>query len=273
MHWMKKRLSFLLALVLICLLSACTQTNQETSAEETAAALPELRIGVDILKPFFYLDEKGAYAGIDAEIATEVCERAGYTPVFVKIPWSERDTYLEDGRVDCLWTAFIQNGRENDYLWTEPYLNSKLAAIVDKRCPDHKLRDFKNKVAVRAGSMAEEWFRTNSASGCGIYACGTFEMAKTAFIKGYAGALAGHEIVLRQITEEFPGTYRFLSGEMLSVQLGVAFDKADDTGRCQAISDAIHAMKQDGTLTALAEKYGMTVPDGEGGSIHAASDQ
>lgn len=274
MHWAKKFVSFLLLLaVLLCLLAACAQTSQEDRAAATASGLPELRIGVDTLKPFFYLDETGAYAGIDAEIATEACQRAGYTPVFVEIPWSERDTYLADGRVDCLWTAFIQNGRENDYLWTEPYLDSKLAAIVDERCPDHSLQDFKNKVAVRAGSKAEDWFREAAASDAGIYACGTFSMAQTAFVKGYAGALAGHEAVLRQILEETPGVCRFLSDEMLPVHLGVAFDKVDGTGRCQAISDAIHAMKQDGTLAALAEKYGMTMPDEEGGSTDAASEQ
>ena len=276
MHGVKKRLSFLLPLVLIVLLSACVQTNQETSPENTASDLPELKIGVDTLKPFFYLDENGAYAGIDAEVATEACRRAGYTPVFTEIPWSERSAYLSSGRVDCLWTAFIEDGREEDYLWSTSYLYSKLAVIVDEQCPDQSLQDFRSKVAVRAGSRAEEMFRNGDGLDAEIYSCGTFDMAKTAFIKGYAGALAGHEIVLRQIMENAPGIYRFLSDEMMPVRLAVAFDKADDTGRCQAISDAICTMKQDGTLTSLAENYQLDQPgqnDQEGGTPHAEADE
>ena len=207
MHGMKKWLFFLLPLVLVGLLAACGPTSQEKGSDEEAeaSALPVLRIGVDELKPFFYLDESGAYAGADEEVAAEACRRAGYTPQFVVVPWSERDTYLENGSVDCLWTAFIQDGREDDYLWTEPYLDSKLAAIVDQESPEQNAESLRCSVAVRAGSKAEDLFRSNNTLEAGIYACGTFEMAKTAFIKGYAGALAGHEIVLRQVKEDNPG--------------------------------------------------------------------
>lgn len=260
----------LLSLLLVGLLCACQSAEQ---GEESAASdQPSLTIGVDMLKPFFYLDENGAYAGIDAEIATEVCRRAGYTPVFVNIPWSERDEYLEDGTVDCLWTAFIQNDREDAYLWTETYLDSQLAALVDERCPDKSIQEFRSKVAVRAGSMSEELFRDNENPEIGIYSCGTFNMAETAFIKGYAGALAGHKIVLQQLLDENGEKYRFLSDEIMEVQLGVAFDKQDTTGRCQAISDSIHAMKQDGTLDTLAQKYGLTGADQEGGDANAADE-
>lgn len=71
--------------------------------KETASdsELPELKIGVNDLKPFFYTDENGSYAGIDADIATEACRRAGYKPDFVKISWADMESCLKDGSVDC----------------------------------------------------------------------------------------------------------------------------------------------------------------------------
>lgn len=264
MPWNKKLALALLPLALLCLLCACQQRDAEAAAD-----LPTLRIGVDTMKPFFYLDTSGTYAGVDAEAAAEACRRAGYTPQFLDIPWNERDEYLESGKVDCLWTAFIRDGREDEYLWTESYLNSELTALVDMCCPDKSLQGFRAKVAVRAGSMAEVLFQDNTNPEAGLYTCGTFDMAKTAFIKAYAGALAGHKIVLQQIMAEAPGEYRFLSDETMPVHLAVAFAKEDTTGRCQAISQALHSMKQDGTLDALAERYGLPGSSGEGGTADA----
>ena len=86
--------------------------------------------------PYFYTDENGNFAGIDAEIATEACRRAGYSPDFIKINWDNRDQYLQNGTVDCLWTAFIKDGKEDSYLWTDTYLQSNLRVIIGKNSPE-----------------------------------------------------------------------------------------------------------------------------------------
>ena len=56
---------------------------------------------------------------------------------------------------------------------------------------------------------------------------------------------------------------------MMPVPLGVAFAKDDTTGRCQALSDAIQSMRKDGTLAAIAEKYGLALTSEKGESSHA----
>ena len=191
-------LSVLAAAGVLC---ACQQSpSTNTQADQFDQALPVLKIGVDTLRPFFYIDENGTCAGIDAEIAAEACRRAGYQPDFIEIPWSDRDKNLQNGTVDCLWSAFIKNGREDDYLWTDPYLQSDLRAIVDAKSPDQDLDGLNSGpgMAVRAGSKIEEFLfsRAEGRPALHIYSCGTFEMAETAFVKGYTGALGGHEAVL-----------------------------------------------------------------------------
>lgn len=236
---------------------AC-QPSVPQAETEVESELPELKIGVDILKPFFYKNENGDYTGIDADIAQEACKRAGYTPDFIEITWSNRDTYLDEERVDCLWNAFIKDGREDSYRWTDAYLQSNLRAIVDNKSPDKNVESLPGNagMAVRVGSKIEEFLKgADDRPSIKIYACGTFEMAETAFVKGYIGALGGHEVVLQKVMENYPGQYRFLDGSILSANLGVAFRKNDTSEHCEKINDALNDMKEDGTITAIFEKY------------------
>ena len=257
----RKIFSVLLLLVLlIYALCACQQSDFQNETESTADSdLPELKIGVDILRPFFYKDENGDYAGIDADIASEACQRAGYRPKFVIVSWSDRDNYLENGNADCLWSAFIKNGREDLYHWTDTYLQSNLRAITDIKNPDKNasLSSIHKGIAVRAGSRIEDLLLQDTLSrpSIQVYSCGTFEMAETAFIKGYVGALGGHEAVLQEIINNYPGLYRFLDGSLMTASLGVAFSKDDTSDHYDHINNAIRAMKKDGTITAIYEKY------------------
>lgn len=225
--------------------------------------MPQLRIGVDNLKPFFYVDHNGDYAGIDADIAKEACRRAGYEPVFTEVAWDERDQYLENGDLDCLWTAFIMDGREERYNWTESYLDSDLAVLVEKNAPDKSVEEFQGPggVAVRAGSRAEELFlkleHANGGQPESIYSCGTFSMAMTAFVKGYANGLAGHRIVLQQLVDSNPGEYKYLEESWQRVHLGVAFSKEQDTAQHDRINEALLEMKADGSIRKIAKQYGM----------------
>ena len=269
-----KRCHSLLLLFLLagmcCFITACNNkqgiaqqstAKKDTLKKEEGKSLPKLKIGVDILEPFCYVDENGDYVGIDIAIAKKACEKAGYQPVFVEIPWDEKDTYLKEGKIDCLWGAFSIDGREDKYLWTDYYLESKLGAMAERRSPAKSLKDFKGPsgIAVRAGSKVEEVLLENSNSFDSntqkVYSCGTFSMAKTAFIKGYADALACHKVVLHQIMSENPGLYRYLDGTIMIVHLGVAFDKEAEDGKCEAINKELREMKKDGIISEIVGKY------------------
>lgn len=258
-------LLFFLLAGLCCFMTACNSkqgiTEQGTAKKTNSKALPELKIGVDILEPFCYVDENGEYVGIDIDIARKACEKAGYQPVFIEIPWDEKDTYLKERKIDCLWNAFSIDGREDKYLWTDSYLESKLGAIAERRSPAKSLKNFKGPggIAVRAGSKTEEILLENPNSfnpnTQKVYSCGTFSMAKTAFVKSYADALACHKVVLHQIMVDNPGLYQYLEGTIMTVHLGVAFDKEAEDGKYKAINKEIIKMKKDGTISKIVQKY------------------
>ena len=253
----KKFISAVFVLTMALALGACQQVKT-SSKTMGSPELPELKIGVTMLNPFFYVDENGDYSGIDAEIAAEACSRAGYQPAFIEISWSDRDESLQDNNVDCLWSAFVKNGREDSYLWTDTYMQSNLRAITDLRSPDHDLSTIKGHggMAVRAGSKLENiLLNSPELPTLQVYSCGTFEMAETAFVKGFAGALGGHELVLQQVINTYPDLYRFLDGTILTADLGVAFRKDSTSESYQKINDALDAMKEDGTIEKILEKY------------------
>ena len=251
---------FLLLTLMACLLCACQSSDIQNQTETVDDSdLPELKIGVDVLEPFFYTDENGNYAGIDADIAAEACKRAGYKPHFIQLSWSDRDNYLQDGNVDCLWSAFIKDGREDLYHWTDTYLQSNLRAIVDVKSPDKNtdVSMLSKGMAVRAASKIEDLLLQDAVKRpeIQIYSCGTFEMAEAAFIKGYVGALGGHEVVLQKIMDNHPGLYRFLDGSLITANLGVAFRLDDNSDHYTKINTIIQEMKADGTITQIFEKY------------------
>lgn len=268
----RRVLAFVLLLAVLFALGACRQPNNADDAG-TDIELPELKIGADILKPFFYVDENGDYAGVDAELAEEACRRAGYRPCFVTVSWSDRDTYLQDRSIDCIWSAFIKNGREDAYLWTDTYLQSDLRMIEDVNGPKQDISSVGGHggIAVRAGSKLEELMlgHSDSLEPVQIYSCGTFEMAETAFVKGYASALGGHELVLADMIDHYPGQYRFMDGSILTADLGVAFRKDDTSGPYGEINAALREMKADGTISSIYEKYVSELSASEEGSDHA----
>ena len=241
----------------------CGCQYAEKSKETADSALPELKIGDSRIRPFFYKDENGDYTGIDVEIAEQVCKEAGYQPVFVEIPSGEKLQYLQSGKVDCLWAAYAPKDVADDgFQWTQVYRESNIGIMVGENCPDDRLENLKSNggIAVVAGSKTEEILieqiqKTAGNEKQNIYSCGSFEQAETAFIKGYAGALAGDEVVLKQIMHEYPDSYRMLSDKLETIQLRVAFGKNTDPTYAQKINQAIQKINQEGTVSKIIKQY------------------
>lgn len=257
---MKDRIRKLLTgmlLVVLCVGILCACTSRESDRSDSTADLPQLKIGVDTLEPFYSIDGNGNPVGIDAEIALEACRRAGYEPVFVPIIWDEKDTALADGTVDCLWNAFSEDGREDQYSWTVSYMESNLRVIVEAGTRDRTPKDLNHSlgIAVRAGSKVEEIFLNSTEPALPIYSCGSFDIAKTAFVKGYTSALACHEAVLQQMLNENPGLYRFLDGNLMTVHLGVAFSRNAPSAAYGSLDAALREMKEDGSLDEIVNRH------------------
>lgn len=80
--------------------------------------------------PYGYVDENGEYAGFDLELAAEVAKRNGWEINYVPINWDLKDAELSSGSIDCIWNGFTIEGRETQYLWTQPYMDNSQVFVV-----------------------------------------------------------------------------------------------------------------------------------------------
>lgn len=233
------------------LLSGCRTAQQEP--------LPQLIIGCDIYRPYCYIDEDGDMAGLNIEVAEEVCLRMGYEPVFRQIEWSERDALLESGSVDCLWSCIAIDGQEERYAWV-PYMMSRQVVAVLDDSPIYRLGDLEGKsVAVRVSTNAEKIFLEPQESGVpsveNVYCLTDMTDVVTALRNHYADACAGYAAAVREQLENSGVQYRLLEEDLSQAKLGVAFSRDGDPDLRGALGTALEEMRTDGTMKDILGKY------------------
>lgn len=249
-----KNFTVFLLISVIFLFSGCAENKKSENSE-----LPALTIGSDIYSPYFYVDDNGNFAGIDVEIATEACKRLKIKPKFKQITWQNKDSFLDDGLVDCLWGSFSMNGRENDYTWAGPYLHSRQVVVVNSSSDIHTFADLNGKnIAVQNASKSEKLFLTDSVDGVCVNKVYSFPSMTNVFAalkKGYVDAAAGHETAFRDYMKNINGDFRIIDGVLLASELGVAFKKDADNKTVEELSAVLDEMRRDGTIRSIIEKY------------------
>ena len=104
--------------------------------------------------PFGYQDDNGNYTGFDLDLAKEVCKRNNWTYVPQPIiDWNSKQLELDGGEIDCIWSEFTINGREDNYTWSEPYFNNTKVVIVKENSNISSISDLKGKtIEIQQGS-------------------------------------------------------------------------------------------------------------------------
>ena len=247
------------------LLSACrTEDKTAVSSEKTIV------IGYDPFDPYTYQDVNGDMAGIDVEIARQAFDRLGYEPVFKLINWEDKDIYLADGTVDCLWACFTMTDREDKYQWAGPYMYSRQMVAVRDDSDIYELSGLAGKrIAVQATGKAEMVFLNAADYGLPemerVFSLSTTDEMYAILRKGYVDAIAGHEGMLGKIVNDGTNTYRMLEESIYASELGVAFEKGTHEELARELTEILEAMKADGSIGQIAEKYGMDAEKTVGG--------
>ena len=260
---MRKR-SLLAAVLAVCLAVLCACSAPASSVPAAEDDRPVLNIGTTTFAPYFYTAEDGSYAGVDYEIALEACARMGYRSNFVLMDWANRDSALASGSIDCIWNCFIMTGREDEYQWAGPYLNSTVSVLVSADSNIQTISDLAGKtVALRVNSRLEDFFLTNEHAPA-LQTLATFSnmrSAFTAFGKGYASAFAEHTAALKQLIASNPDLYRILPDPLFTTAVGVGFAKDADSAVVDALDRALREMQTDGTIATIAQKYDLAEQD------------
>ena len=250
-----------LLLAAVCaaaLLTACGGAEKTALTGEDADR-PTVTVGCDAYPPFSYVDTDGNMTGVDVELAQEAFARMGYQSEFVLINWEEKKELLKSGEIDCIWSSFTMDGRETEYRWAGPYMQSHQVVAVNVDSDIYTLQDLENKVvAVQSTTKPEDIIRSHDGTLPQLRKVISTQKRDLIFVllcKGYADALAAHDTAIEEFMAETGLEFRILEEPLLTVGLGVAFDNDDTRGLDPALNEAFAGMRADGTTAKIVGKY------------------
>ena len=152
------------------------------------------------------------------------------------------------------------NGREDDYLWSEPYSNNTQVIMVKKDSGIAKLADLEGKkVGVQTATSAYDLLNDEEGQKALMDTFASLEVYETYTIginDLKAGAVDALAVDVTRANEAMAedDSFMLLEEELGSEVYGIGFRK-DDTELCGLINDALKALAADGTVDKIAENY------------------
>ena len=256
----KKISNILLAIFIVAtfMISLCSCKNETIIDDDDNRSV--ITIGSSDYPPFMDLDNNGNPTGIDVDILEEAFDRIGYDIRFVTISWENKDDLLKSNDIDCVTGGFTINGREDDYLWIGPYMNSNQIIVVNKGSGIDSLNDLNGKtIAVQSSSAAEtillERSNSNIPEDIQILSYEDNMLLFAALNSNYIDAFVADEPVVVQYMKDYETNFVILDEPLINASVGTAFALDGDAELCKKVNDAIDEMKKDGTLQEIIENY------------------
>lgn len=268
---MKKWLALLCALVMVFSLAACSSTpdtstpsgspSSDGSEPSDNTAKGTFTVGFDQnFPPYGYIGDDGEFTGFDLELAAEVAKRLNLELKLHPVDWDAKDMELSSGVIDCIWNGFTITGREDEYTWSDPYMDNNQVFVTTADSGITSFADLSGKtVAVQVDSTAQKALdkEENAELKASIGNLTTVPDYNTAFMDLEAGAvdaIAMDEGVAKfQIAgrgEEFLILEQVLAPE----QYAVGFNKGNTELRDQ-VQGVLMEMVEDGTFASISQKW------------------
>ena len=240
--------------------------ESEENGEETKQADGEdkasegtFTVGFDQdFPPMGFVGEDGEYTGFDLELAQETAKRMGLTYVAQPIAWDAKNMELESGNIDCIWNGFTMTGREDEYTWSEPYMENSQVVVVMEDSGIETLADLAGKIVeVQADSSAEAALKEMTDLTSTFGTLQTTPDYNTAFMDlemGSVDAIAMDVIVAGYQMQEREGNFKILDETLASEEYAIGFKKGN-TELCGKVQKTLEEMAEDGTMAEISKKW------------------
>lgn len=270
---MKKRLALMMALTVTAasLLTGCGGSSdgasdegsdsQDTSTAEFAekAEGDTFTVGFDQdFPPMGFVGEDGEYTGFDLELAQAVCDKMGWEFVPEPIAWDAKDAMLESGAIDCIWNGFTINGREDEYTWSDPYLDNSQVFVVRADSGIESAEDLAGKtVDVQTDSSAQAALEDNrelSSTFGNLQVIADYNTGFMELESGVVDAVAMDIVVASYQIESRDADFVILDDVISTEEYGVGFAKGNEAVRDQ-VQTALEELAADGTMAEISTKW------------------
>ena len=278
---MKRLVSAFLAGAMALSLAACggsASTSAAASASGSAAGSAsaaagsdldyikgkgKMVIGYTVYEPMNYTDADGNFTGFDTELATAVCEKLGVEPEFVEINWDTKVVELDAKSIDCIWNGMtLTDDIMQNTATTKAYAKNAQVVVVKDGTDYTSTADLVGKTVVaEAGSAGEAAIEGDENLAQADYVS---KSVQTDCLMEVAAGTADAAVLDLTLANAMIGEgtdYADLKivDELNAEEHGVAFRKGSDTAA--AVDEAFDALKADGAMQALADKYDLALAD------------
>lgn len=238
------------------------QAEEPAEQEESSEEKTTFTVGFDAeYPPYGYMDENGEYTGFDLELAQAVCDLEGWELVKTPISWDSKDVELESGTIDCIWNGFTMNGREDDYTWSDPYVDNSQVMVVAENSGIETFDDLAGKVVgVQAASAALQLLQDEEGQKALADTFGAlqeFADYNSAFVELQAGSVqaVAMDIGVAQYQIKTRGEgFKIMDEKLNSEKYAIGFKLGNEELRDKVNAD-LQTLLADGTFDELAEKY------------------
>lgn len=220
--------------------------------------------GITLFEPMNYYDENGELTGFETEFTKAVCEKLGVEAKFQEIEWDKKEIELNAKTIDAIWNGLtVTEERKENMGFSKSYVRNKQVVVIKA---DNKDK-YTDEASMAGASCAAE---SGSAGQTAI------ETSAVLSQNEFVGASAQKDVLL----EVKAGTVELgvLDYVMAKASIGEGTDYSDlmivegvelapeeyaigmrkgDTETIEKVNGAIDELVADGTLKALAEKYGL----------------
>lgn len=268
---MKKLLSLLMALTMVLALAACGTAKTDPAANQPQGESDlsyvqgngKLIIGYTDYAPMNYTDESGSFTGFDTELATLVCEKLGLEPEFVEINWDTKEVELNAKSIDCVWNGLtITPERQETMEITKPYVKNAQVVLMKADAAYENTASLIGKTVVaEQGSAGEETIQGDDNLKQATYVPKTMQTECLMEVKAGTADAAVLDLTLANTMTGEGTNYADLAilDRLAEENYGVAFRKGSDI--CAEVNKAFDELVADGTMAALAEKYGLDLAE------------
>ena len=224
-------------------------------------------IGYTVYEPMNYTDENGEFTGFDTEFARAVCEKLGVEPEFVEINWDTKVIELDAKSIDCIWNGMtITDDLKENISVSDPYVKNMQVVVIK----DSNKDKFTDTALLAGATLVAE---AGSAGQAAVEADENLSQATLTTVTKQTDALLEIEsgasdaaILDWTLAKSMIGEgtdfadLMMVDGAELSVEeYGIGFRK--DSDLCTKVNEIMAELVEDGTLPALAEKYGLSLAE------------
>ncbi len=223
----------------------------------------EMVIGYTVFEPMNYTNDAGEFVGFETEFAQAVCDKLGVKAKFQEINWDNKVTDLESKAIDCVWNGMtITDELKASIAVSDPYIRN-MQVIVIRSADADKYTDTASLVGqtieAEAGSAGAAAIADDANLSQATLVTAPKQTDTLLEVKGMAAEAAVLDYVLANASigegTDFADLMMIPGVELSVEEYGVGFRK--DSSAAAKVNEAMKALVEDGTLNALAEKYGL----------------